>query len=438
MLVEFKIQNFKSVKEEMVFSMQAAPNLRRLKKSNTFSLKPVNVLKSALVLGPNGSGKTNLFSALRMMRGLIKRDADHTSYMLKGLPYQPFKMDPQCIKEPTKFSVTLLISKKIYNYEFYYDKKRIVYESLKELKPEEDLVIFTREFFYENEDYFYFLPDSTPDIRDVTREDMLYLTLLANRNHTTATKILKWFANDLIFIGSDVGDITQYEDIVEELENDRIKRSVVDLLRIADFNLIDIEIRSKIQKLPDKVFEALKLLKSDDSDDSNDELNERVVKDIYTIYKRTDNERVPIHLDSFESRGTKKMLLLATILINAIKEEGKTILIDEFDNAFHLAISLFILKIVNSSDLNLYTQFILNTHNLDLMKNNLLRVDQIWFAEKDKSNQTEFYSLYDFNLTNRRARHDVSYASDYLSGKYGAWPIVNVDAMRSILEEVRK
>ncbi len=443
MIVEFKIENFRSIKDEMIFSMQAAPYLKRFRKSNTFLSKPINLLKSSLLFGPNGSGKTNLFNAIKLMRRYITQNPEHTSNTLKELPYQPFKMDSECRMQPTKFSITLLISDVVYNYEYHYNKKRIVYESLKELKTNDDVTYFIREYDEEKKEYAFEFFRGVQDFKEITRDNMLYLPLLASKNNPAALQILKWFSSNLILIGSDIDDISGYESIVKRLEDESIKKSVLNFLRIADFNIVDIEVRTRVETITEDMKKLLNFIRGmgktgDEPEEDIEVSEEEVIKDLYTIYKGENNEPVPIHVDSFESRGTKKMLLMATILVDALTNEGKTILIDEFDNAFHLAVSTFLLKVINSEEVNLYSQFILNTHELSLLKNNILRVDQIWFAEKDKSNKTEFYSLYDFNDTHNRARNDVSYATDYMNGKYGAWPIVNEDAMNNILEEVRR
>ncbi|MEC1551564.1 ATP-binding protein [Bacillus haynesii] len=438
MLVEFKVENFMSIKNEVTFTMQTAPRLKRFKESNTFLTKPVNILKSSVIFGPNGSGKTNLFKALTYMKHLILDDYSNTKKTLESLPYHPYKMDTDKVQNPTKFQIIILINGELFKYEIHYNKERILFENLQILKDTNDINYFKREYDTENNTYQYELFDGVKDFGDITRGNVLYLPVLSSKNDLVAYKIFQWFNDNLVFIGSNISKVSSYDSIVEQLEDPSVKNSVIKLLKIADFNIHDIDIRTKTMIIPEDFKEIFKVIKKLDENDEISVDDEREIKDIYTIYKGEDNRLIPIHVDSFESRGTKKMLLIATVLVNALRNDGQTIFIDEFDNAFHLAISTFLLKVINSKDFNVNSQFILNTHELSLLKNDVLRVDQIWFTEKNKANITDIYSLYDFNDTNNRSRQDVSYASDYLNGKYGAWPIVNERALEDLLEEVRK
>lgn len=163
--------------------------------------------------------------------------------------------------------------------------------------------------------------------------------------------------------------------------------------------------------------------------DSDEDDNNFEYTDVFTVYNKygEDGEilgTVSLHADSYESRGTKKMIIIAIILLDAL-QYGKTLLMDEFDSAFHLAISKFLMKLFNTKLYNQGSQFILNTHEVSLLDNNILRVDQIWFIDKDKDNQSELYSLYHFNDATDKPRSDVTYANDYLKGKFGAYPVIN-------------
>ena len=65
------------------------------------------------------------------------------------------------------------------------------------------------------------------------------------------------------------------------------------------------------------------------------------------------------------------------------------------------------------------TQLIFTTHDTNLLSANIFRRDQVWFTQKDRYGATELYSLAEYKV-----RNDASFEKDYLSGKYGAIPIV--------------
>ncbi|MCT0021424.1 hypothetical protein EFM35_08300 [Weissella cibaria] len=70
-----------------------------------------------------------------------------------------------------------------------------------------------------------------------------------------------------------------------------------------------------------------------------------------------------------------------------------------------------------------HNQFIVTTHSLDLMDEDL-RVDQIWFVEKNEFGESELYNLFDFDMPST-TRGDYSYKKRYIAGLFGATQIVN-------------
>ena len=56
---------------------------------------------------------------------------------------------------------------------------------------------------------------------------------------------------------------------------------------------------------------------------------------------------------------------------------------------------------------------------MERLHKKFFRRDQIWFVQKDEFGYSELCALSDFKI-----RSDASFEKDYLSGKYGAIPIV--------------
>ena len=77
MLIEFTVKNYASFKDETTLSSETGSRLRKLKETNTFSYKNPALLKSLLLFGPNGSGKT---TTIRMLLGIIKKDSGEITW----------------------------------------------------------------------------------------------------------------------------------------------------------------------------------------------------------------------------------------------------------------------------------------------------------------------------------------------------------------------
>lgn len=428
MLVGFTIENFRSIYDKTNFSMQTAPYLKRFTETNTFQTKPINVLKNAVVFGPNGSGKTNLIEALNVFETMILNSFRVNVSKSQKLPYQPFKMHDE-IKDYTFFEIILLLKGKLYSYGLKYNDTLVLNETLKILHEDYDSLIFSREYNEEQNNYVYEFAPDTPDLKDKTRKTILYLSVLSEFNNDfddfEGKAVYNWFLDDLVILDTE-STVGNSASLLRKLENKNTKSKVLDFLKIADFNIVDIELRRRREEIPEQFKPLFASLKAESNQDLDDFIE---TTDVYTVYNKydSDNEIIgksSIHADSFESRGTNKMILIAIVMADA-SINHKTVFIDEFDNAFHNQISKFLIKIFNNENYNQKSQFIITTHDISLLDTNLLRVDQIWFADKSKYNKTDFYSLYDFNATTKKVRSDVSIIKDYISGKFGAVPIIN-------------
>ena len=64
-------------------------------------------------------------------------------------------------------------------------------------------------------------------------------------------------------------------------------------------------------------------------------------------------------------------------------------------------------------------QLIVTSHESNLLDQDLLRRDEIWFAEKNKKGATSLYSLADF-----QPRKDLKLDKHYLQGRFGAIPFL--------------
>ncbi|WP_411345019.1 AAA family ATPase [Paenibacillus sp. WLX1005] len=157
-------------------------------------------------------------------------------------------------------------------------------------------------------------------------------------------------------------------------------------------------------------------------------------RELYTVYRKYDNNgevvgSSSIHVSSLESKGTKKIIEIAlTILFS--ENNGKVIIMDEFDDAVHLKLSKALIRLFNSAGNK--NQFILTSHELQLLDCDL-RKDQIYLLEKDFEGQSSLYSLFDFNELNSTPRNDISFFKRYMRGQFGAVPTIDIQGMLNSL-----
>jgi AAA15 family ATPase/GTPase len=103
--------------------------------------------------------------------------------------------------------------------------------------------------------------------------------------------------------------------------------------------------------------------------------------------------------------------------LHKILREPSTIVIDEIEQSIHVCLlKELVTKIMADTDTK--GQLIFTTHESALLDLDLLRQDEIWFAEKDKSGATRLYSLSEF-----KPRYDKDIRKGYLQGRFGAVPL---------------
>ena len=130
-----------------------------------------------------------------------------------------------------------------------------------------------------------------------------------------------------------------------------------------------------------------------------------------------------------ESNGTRKMFHLFDFFMDALKN-GMVLFVDELDAKLHPLLTRYIINLFHNSEKNIGNgQLIYSTHDTVNLNKETFRRDEIWFVEKDKNGVSELYSLSDYiiedeNGNAKKVRNDATYNKDYLTGRYGAIPVL--------------
>jgi AAA15 family ATPase/GTPase len=103
----------------------------------------LSLLKTAAILGPNGSGKTNLLFALDLLADVVVdsgnyKDGDNIN------EYMPYLLSPDSKKEDTCFELEFLVARIRYKYVISFNAKSINYESLHAYLTSKPSKIFER------------------------------------------------------------------------------------------------------------------------------------------------------------------------------------------------------------------------------------------------------------------------------------------------------
>ena len=417
MLIEFKVKNFKSFKDEQVFSMVASPD--RNLSQNTITIPPLGnnkLVKSAVIYGHNASGKSNLVRAFDFVKMFILTSDNRTPG--SEIRVQPFKLSNSTINAPSEFEVTFLQDGIRYQYGFVVDSKKVYKEWLIAYPKKLPQVWFERNPKAHSEESDWKFGSHYSGEREklirLTRPDVLFLTVAAKFNNKLLTVVYRWFLEHLQLADA-YGNAPNNSlfSMQQFLNNEKTRNGITKLLQLADLGIIDLEIEEK--PFPENLLPT----------NVPDEFLSLILKSNYLdVQIRHKGEELNSFASLFtladESRGTEKLLSISGPLLDAL-DKGNVLMIDELDSSLHSALVRELVKLFYDQNGNSFVaQLIFNTHDTTFLDFNLFRRDQIWFVEKDNSGASHLYPLSDFS-----PRKDEALQRGYLQGRYGAIPIID-------------
>src|ERR1700761_4295299 len=245
MLIGFKLGNFRSFLHEQHFTFETSSD--RAHESThcvRTGMKAVPRLsKSAIIFGPNGSGKTNFVIALETLRDMVLHSTAYSEVQFAER-HTPFQFGPSAYR-PTEFGIDVLLNKVRYRYDVAYDAHQIWWERLLVYRTGKAQRWFERRFDESRrvEEWSPFSPNFNGPRemwRKATRAKSLFLTTAAQLNSDQLRPLFQWFEHCLeIIFPSDTADIGR---IAASIQDPEFKGRVLKLLRSVDIRVDDVRI----------------------------------------------------------------------------------------------------------------------------------------------------------------------------------------------------
>jgi uncharacterized protein len=422
MILQFSIKNFKTFKDRVTLSLIASNYDKDTREHDNIYYEEnfgLRLLKSAVVYGPNASGKSKLMEAFMFMRHFIINSSKESQ---KGdkIDIEPFMLSVETEDEPTEFEVVFVYKSILYRYGFEVTKERVISEWLFQKPKTKEIEVFYRDENNIDTHSRSFTKGRTVVKEGLVRNNALLISVAAQFNDNIAINVIDWFERLKTLSGLNESGYQGYT--MSKTEDPKHKAKILDLLKAADLGIQDIQLEKlDIDKLPKDIPKEIrdKIIKQ-----VNDEKAE-FVSDVLTTHKKYNLNRkaignVSFSLDDDESSGTRKFFALTGPILDVI-ENGYTLVVDELDSKLHPNLVCKIVSLFNSKELNKNNaQLIFNTHDTNLLSTGLFRRDQIWFTDKNKYGEARLYSLADFKSD--EVRKTEPFEENYIRGKYGAVP----------------
>lgn len=418
MLLEFTVGNYRSFYEKRTLSL-CAQGLQEEPMSNVIKQGKYSILRSVAVYGANSSGKSNLIKALRQMDhcvlASVKLNPDDK------LPYDPFLLNEFGEMEPTFFEVEFLLNDTHYRYGFQYNRDRIVGEWLFVVLNKRS----ERTLFIRNEEGIGFDENNFPEGLgkvEATEDNRLFISLCAQLKGPVSQQVMAWFQDGINTLSGINNDVYRGYTTFLFHEQKPESKDVMGIFSDLQLGFESVMTHEEKIQFPNDIPDELKRIILDKTEGKN-----VVVDAVHKKYDKRGNPNGSINFDfeDRESAGTNKMFDLAGPIVDTL-QGGKTLIIDELDAKMHPLISQYIIRLFNNPEKNpKNAQLIFTTHDTHLLSAKLLRRDQIWFTEKDGSEQTDLYNMMDVVFPDgTKPRNDSNYEKNYIAGRYGAIPYI--------------
>lgn len=415
MLVEFRVKNFRSLRDEQVLSLVTSKDKTR---ADTHTLETglkaaPSLVRSAAIYGANASGKSNLIKALQYMRGVVVESA---TVIQPGQTYavQPFRLDAQSASQPTDFEVTFILGGVRYQYGFAMTAQRIVSEHLLVYKAFKPQRWFERHFDEQAGKDVY---DFGPGLKGpknlwegATRPNALFLSMAVQLNSEALRPVFEWFVGGLVIFNEQSQLSPQVS--IQMLKQAEGRKQICDFLSAADISIADIEVVTR--KVPGQAVHFD--LVAGKTEVRPEEMEEHQLRFSHV----TDQGKAVFDLMD-ESNGTRNLLFLTGPVMDILRK-GLTLVIDELDTSLHTLLVRELVRLFHRPEVNIGgAQLIFTTHDTSLLDApGLFRRDQVWFVEKDRNQASALISLSDFS-----PRKNEALERGYLMGRYGAVPFLD-------------
>lgn len=437
MLIRFIAKNIFSFKEETEFNL--FPNKTQRLQHHKVAMGDFEFLRFSAIYGANGSGKSNLIKSISLLEtiveeGKISSDIDDIK----------FKLEEDSSKLPVSLGVEFIANDNAFFYTITFDNGKILNEYLAYSFKDNDELIFDRNIndgiqtieFYKD----YYKSEKEKLFVEVLAEKLvqekeLLITFLSKKypeDFKSVKTAFNWFNETLVIIKPDAkpGGIAHILDkdtstmdfankFIPSL-NTGISKIEIEKKKFEEFfGKEDLKLRKRI--IDDLKNEPNKLSLLSDSETGEEvalvyENDEIIAKRLITKHTNLEGKNIEFNLGQ-ESDGTKRLIDYIPAFQEIINND-KVYVIDEIERSIHpMTIKEIVSKI--TLDEQVKGQLIFSTHESNLLDQNILRPDEIWFAQKDLDGSSKIYSLSDFKIHNT-----IDIENGYLKGRFGGIPFL--------------
>lgn len=402
MIVEFSIENFFSIKSTQKISFEPSADTFMSDEYSYEIKEGVRLLKVGIIYGANASGKTNILNAIAFFKMLVlkmPKDRNEKTGVV------PFMLDDTSRNEMTKISMVFYINQSKYilsfelNAKHIYSETLIVYDSIRPTK------LYNRSYDASTDSTtidFGVNLKMTKKSQDVicgnTINNCSVLAAFGKSNveRTKLNDVYDYFAKqvkDVLVPGMLLSGYIKSQ--LGKDETGDLKKFILNFLRASDFNIEDVILHEE-EELITPELEQLIQNAPIDKDAKAEMLRKGKITNMELTFKHKAGDKVYDLSEEYESNGTMRFLGMAVIL-NFLLKTNRFVSIDEVETSIHYELLAYFIKVFLANS-NGTSQMLVTTHDINLLNEDFIRRDTIWFTDKDECGETKIVRLSSLGL----------------------------------------
>ena len=431
MIISFSVENWMSFRDPTTFSMVASRERQHGERVPKLGKYQTRVLPIAAIYGGNASGKTNFFKALSFAKTLVVEGTRPDSL----ISIETFRLGAERKSKPSRFAFELLIDETIYDFSFAVTQEVVLEERMVKITSTSEKVLYDRREGNLNFDTSLAEDMFLQFAFRGTRDNQLFLTNSVSQKVDNFKPVYDWFKDKLVLVAPDMrfGHVELFFDEGHPLYkamNETLPwlDTGIAHLHSEEIPLENLQLSDRLKtELQEEVKEgkSVHLVREENPADRiviTRKDGELIANRLVTSHLKSDGKEVRFEIYQ-ESDGTQRIIdLLPAFLDLSTQVSQRVYIIDEIDRSLHpLLIRQLLEMYLTSCSAETRTQLLLTTHNVMLMDQQLLRRDEMWVTERDKSGVSSLFSFSEY----KDVRYDKDIRKSYLQGRMGGIPHIS-------------
>ena len=391
MIANFSVENFFSIKSAQKISFEPTSDTFMSDEYSYEVKEGVRLLKVGIIYGANASGKTNVLNAIEFFRMLVLRmpkDRNEKTGVV------PFMLDDTSRNETTRMSMVFYIGRSKYVLSFELDAKHIYSETLIVYESVRPTRLYNRSYDAATDSTIIDFGSNLKMSRK--SQEVISGNTINNCSVLAANDVYDYFAKHIKDILAPGMLLSRY--VKARLDKDEtgdLKKFILNFLKASDFNIEDVVLHEEEELITPELEQLIQDAPIDKKAKA-EMLRRGKITNAELTFKHKAGDKVYDLSEEYESNGTMRFLGMAVIL-NFLLKTDRFVLIDEVETSIHYELLAYFLKVFLANS-NRPSQILLTTHDINLLNEDFIRRDTIWFTDKDELGETKIVRLSSLGL----------------------------------------